>query len=449
MENREDQRTENLIVLTWLLLAAGVLCFFLADGWMDMLLHVHRNGSPIGYISYSANEVRMRPRSTLSWLDIHRHSGVFSGDTVYVGANSSVTLHLADGMMLELGANSLAQISFGSRDTIDVKLAEGTVQVDAPRTTTKSLRLETGRDEKIFRGPELNHLIASNSKSQALKVVEAVPSRVPSRTIAMIAKPSVKSPLNEDDLLSDFNLGMAKAPPPEPAPKLFVGPPAPKLFVGPPTPPPKVLAAARAPKPPQMLDFGKINVKENDAIDYTETPDQDPEATLNWKALPKVKAWEVQAKDTDTGEVQTMKISDPELVVTGKDPGHFEYVVRGLDSEEKPVTKDSQVVKLNVRPPLQTPIVESPINNALVVTDDENRLDFVTLRWQSVDSDQYELEIADNAKFRGSQTVKLKSPRYVMKLDKPLPKVYWRVRALRNRDASAWSSASFQMHNAQ
>ena len=437
--NHDVQQTENLIALAWLLLACGVLCFFLADGWMDVLLHEHRTGKPIGYISASINEVRARPRATLSWLDMYRHSGIFSGDTVYVGADSSVTLALADGMKLELGANSLAQISFGSHDTIDVKLAAGTVRVDTVHATKRRLRLDTGREEKVIEGPALRHLVAFKTKAQTLRIVEALPKlNAPTKTIAMVQKPMA----NDDNILNDFKLSTTTVRAPASVPKLFVGPPAPRAFVGPPAPPPSVLAARLV---PPKIPFGNVRVHENDAIDFSSTPEADTQATIDWQPRPKVHAWEVNVKNTDTGKIERMKIDQRELVINGEHPGHYEYIMRGLDSEEKPVTKKSSLVKVDVRQPLQMPIAESPIHSALVVTDNGNQSDFVTLKWQSVEADRYQLQIADSPDFHDAKNIKLKDSMYVLKFDKSKSKVYWRVRALRDRDASAWSSADFQM----
>ncbi len=444
----DDRQTENLMVIFWLLLAGGVLCFFLADHWMDSLLYTRQGGTPIGYITNDTNEVEMRPRSTLSWLNVYRHLGVDSGDTVFVGPRSDVTVTLRNGMKLKLGANSLAQISFGVHDTVNVNLSTGSVHVEAPEATRSRLRLNTGNGEKVLAGAQLRHVMITKTVAQTVKIVE--PTAVtkgfnkPQRTIAMV------TPSSDEDLLNDFNLKMA----PNGNVVSAASTPQQNLFVGPPTPPESVLKEAikaeEKPvfKPPQLLTFSPVQVERFNSIHFTDSPSEDPQALIKWKPLPRVRTWLIEAKNTATGSINQIKTVKPELVVNGGNPGHYEYVMRGLDSVEKPVTKVSRPVRIDVRTPLEIPTAQSPIKGALVVTDQNNKNDFVMLRWHHVNAEQYQLEVADNSEFKDAQTIQVHHAGYVLKLGKPLKKVFWRVRALRNRDTSAWSAASFRMANA-
>src|ERR1700680_3195959 len=97
-QQESDKESEVLQILVWLVLAAGVLCFFLADGWIDKLLNPQRRDQSVGNVKDVLNEVRMRPRSTLTWLNIRHRAGLSSGDTIFVGAGSLALLDLGEDM---------------------------------------------------------------------------------------------------------------------------------------------------------------------------------------------------------------------------------------------------------------------------------------------------------------------------------------------------------------
>jgi ferric-dicitrate binding protein FerR (iron transport regulator) len=83
----------------------------------------------LGSISAESGYNRRRVSNDLSWIGLSEGDKVFSGDRIYTGDQSSVTLKLADGTKIRLRPRSLVQISLG-RNGLYIDLSQGEVETE-------------------------------------------------------------------------------------------------------------------------------------------------------------------------------------------------------------------------------------------------------------------------------------------------------------------------------
>lgn len=140
--NRTDRTI--LAVAIFFLLVSGLLLFD------DSLLNFNdkqNSADRIGDVSDSARDVRKKLAGQLFWQPAHDNESVHEGDSVFTGANSSVTVNLDDGSSLTIEPNSL--ITFRRADgQMELDLKQGRVKTQFVGDSKIKLHMPCSKDSQ-------------------------------------------------------------------------------------------------------------------------------------------------------------------------------------------------------------------------------------------------------------------------------------------------------------
>lgn len=160
----------------------------------------------------------------------------------------------------------------------------------------------------------------------------------------------------------------------------------------------------------------------------------DPQAIqATWSDLKYAPSYEVQVSTDPQFKNKVRSIaSAPTSKVELPRPGEYYMRVRGINKHGNPITRFSDVEKVNytLRVPLATPVVLEPFDQATLFFQ-KNASPFVWLEWKQVrQAAKYHIEVALDEDFQNKVLdATTSSRRYLIRESLPATNLYWRVQA--------------------
>ena len=167
-------------------------------------------------------------------------------------------------------------------------------------------------------------------------------------------------------------------------------------------------------------------------------PAPSTEMLVGWSPVPGAKKYLLELDKTDSFEnPKLFEVNNSTVPVLLEKPGTFHVRVTALGQDGQALSRRSPVEKFNYfyRVPLSIPLQIEPYDKTTVFMQQDTEA-FVWLEWKTIkDVKFYQLDISTSPNFEkltlSSQT---KEPRYLIKGKLPLGKLYWRVRAISEKE---------------
>ena len=169
------------------------------------------------------------------------------------------------------------------------------------------------------------------------------------------------------------------------------------------------------------------------------------EMLVGWSAVPGAKQYLLELDKTESFEnPKQFEVNNTTVPILLDKPGTFHVRVTALDLNGQALSRRSPLEKFNYiyRVPLSIPLLIEPYDKTTVFLQQDTDA-FVWLEWKTIqDAKNYQLDISISPSFEKlTLSTQTKEPRYLIKGKLPPGKLYWRVRAISEKEelSSDWT----------
>ncbi len=128
MKFQSFEKRDRRILATALLLLLLSTTLLWQDAWIyDLVQTGNLTLEEIGEVKILENDVRRRHEEALSWFPLRNENGVFQGDSIFTGDQSTVVIKTKTGEEISIAPNSLVVITQG-QGSITLDIGFGSVQ---------------------------------------------------------------------------------------------------------------------------------------------------------------------------------------------------------------------------------------------------------------------------------------------------------------------------------
>ncbi len=307
--------------------------------------------SEVGFLALAKGDVKRQLVSESEFKYSPTQAVLYTRDTLVTGADSGATVELKDGSTIELGPNTMIQLTFtegfslagiNRKSLVNVISGEVTGQAKA-----KNIILKAQNKRVDVVGPVKQTLRVAPEPPKAIAIAPPSPTPVP------------------------------LPPPPSPSPEPV---PVPSPL---PPPPPK--------KEPERQEVELINPKPGEKL-KVDPASKELELPIDfvWSAKPSLPKMRLRVKRGTTSaleKVVEMKDGKGSFSWSAKNPGAFSWEILGADGTPLKITKGKAKSEFSIDPIVPSIQVQDPLVAGKVIKSNELQVDeirdfSVTLRWK-------------------------------------------------------------------